>query len=83
MADDATTSPRERILHAAERLLSEHGREGVSTRAVSAAAGVQAQTIYRQYGDMAGLLNAVAGTASPFTWARRPVAAPEPARATR
>lgn len=60
MSDDRSTPPRERILHAAARLLGEHGREGVSTRAVSAAAGVQAQTIYRQFGDMAGLLNAVA-----------------------
>lgn len=60
MSDDREAAPRERILLAAEQLLREHGREGVSTRAVSAAAGVQAQTIYRQYGDMAGLLNAVA-----------------------
>ena len=60
MSEDLNRLPRERILRAAESLLSEHGREGVSTRAVSAAAGVQAQTIYRQYGDMAGLLNAVA-----------------------
>jgi len=36
------------------------GREAVSTRAVSAAAGVQAPTIYRLFGDKQGLLEAVA-----------------------
>ncbi|WP_203783143.1 TetR/AcrR family transcriptional regulator [Asanoa ferruginea] len=54
------TTPRERILAAAAHLLASGGREAVSTRAVSAAAGVQAQTIYRQFGDMAGLFAAVA-----------------------
>lgn len=36
------------------------GREAVSTRGVSAAAGVQAPTIYRLFGDKQGLLDAVA-----------------------
>jgi AcrR family transcriptional regulator len=54
------TSTRERIVRAAAELLSEGGREAVSTRAVAAAAGVQAPTIYRQFGDMRGLLDAVA-----------------------
>lgn len=53
-------NPRERILQAAARLLIEGGREAVSTRSVSSAAGVQAPTIYRQFGDMQGLLDAVA-----------------------
>lgn len=53
-------SPRERIVRAAAELLAGGGREAVSTRAVSAAAGVQAPTIYRQFGDMQGLLDAVA-----------------------
>ncbi|MGG5173898.1 TetR/AcrR family transcriptional regulator [Pseudarthrobacter sp. J1763] len=52
-------SPRNRILEAATSLLRESGRDAVSTRSVSAAAGVQPQTIYRQYGDKAGLLDAV------------------------
>lgn len=47
-------------MRAAAELLAEGGREAVSTRAVSAAAGVQAPTIYRQFGDMRGLLDAVA-----------------------
>jgi AcrR family transcriptional regulator len=63
MTDDklaAAPSPRDRILRAAAMLLAEGGREAVSTRAVSAAAGVQPPTIYRQFGDMRGLLDAVA-----------------------
>lgn len=51
---------REGIVAAAVELLSEGGREAVSTRAVSAAAGVQAPTIYRLFGDKQGLLDAVA-----------------------
>ena len=51
---------RERIIAAATRLLAEEGRDAVSTRAVSAAAGVQAPTIYRLFGDKQGLLDAVA-----------------------
>ncbi|MGW5608447.1 TetR/AcrR family transcriptional regulator [Streptomyces sp. NPDC003753] len=58
--DTTTAQPRERILQAATALLAEGGREAVSTRAVSAAAGVQAQTIYRHFGDMQGLLDEVA-----------------------
>jgi AcrR family transcriptional regulator len=52
---------RERILAAAARLLAEGGSEALSTRAVSAAAGVQAPTLYRVFGDKDGLLDAVAG----------------------
>ncbi|WP_433724459.1 TetR/AcrR family transcriptional regulator [Actinoplanes sp. CA-051413] len=54
------TTTRERIIEAAAALLTEGGREAVSTRAVSAAAGVQAPTIYRSFGDKQGLLDAVA-----------------------
>ncbi|MEW1887921.1 TetR/AcrR family transcriptional regulator [Streptomyces sp. NBC_00523] len=53
-------SNRRRIIEAATRLLAKEGREAVSTRAVSAAAGVQAPTIYRLFGDKQGLLDAVA-----------------------
>jgi AcrR family transcriptional regulator len=62
MDDDMDTrvGPRERIVRAAAELLAAGGREAVSTRAVAAAAGVQAPTIYRQFGDMAGLLDVVA-----------------------
>ena len=51
---------RDKIVTAAAGLLAEGGREAVSTRAVSAAAGVQAPTIYRLFGDKQGLLDAVA-----------------------
>jgi AcrR family transcriptional regulator len=63
MGTDRSASPeshRQRIITAAIRLLTEGGREAVSTRAVSAAAGVQAPTIYRLFGDKQGLLDAVA-----------------------
>jgi AcrR family transcriptional regulator len=51
---------RERIVRAAADLLAKGGRTAVSTRAVAAAAGVQAPTIYRQFGDMRRLLDEVA-----------------------
>lgn len=51
---------RERIVEVATQLLATPGREGVSTRSVAAAAGTQAPTIYRLFGDKAGLLAAVA-----------------------
>lgn len=54
------SSPRERILAAALELLEKGGVEAASTRAVSAAAEVQPPTIYRHFGDMQGLLGAVA-----------------------
>ncbi|GLY51222.1 TetR/AcrR family transcriptional regulator [Lentzea sp. NBRC 102530] len=52
---------RERLVKAAADLLIEGGKEAVSTRAVAAAAGVQAPTLYRLFGDKDGLLDAVAG----------------------
>jgi len=51
---------RARILRAAIRLLAAGGRSAVTTRAVSAAAGVQPPTIYRHFGDMQGLLDVAA-----------------------
>lgn len=60
MSDTRSLRPRDRILRATADLLAEGGRDAVTTRAVSAAAGVQPQTIYRQFGDMRGLLNEVA-----------------------
>lgn len=55
-----TDITRDRIVVAAAKLLAEGGREAISTRAVSAAAGVQAPTIYRLFGDKQGLLDAIA-----------------------
>ncbi|WP_410601089.1 TetR/AcrR family transcriptional regulator [Amycolatopsis sp. lyj-90] len=51
---------KDRLVRAAAELLLEGGREALSTRAVSAAAGVQAPTLYRTFGDKEGLLDAVA-----------------------
>lgn len=51
---------RDRIVTTAAKLLAEGGSEAVSTRAVAAAAGVQAPTLYRLFGDKQGLLDAVA-----------------------
>lgn len=53
-------APPDRILQAALTLLEQGGVGAVSTRAVSAAAAVQPPTIYRHFGDMQGLLGAVA-----------------------
>jgi AcrR family transcriptional regulator len=58
-----STTTRDRILQAATDLLAEGGRNAVSTRSVSAAAGVQPPTLYRLFGDMDGLLDAVVTTA--------------------
>ena len=57
---DPRPDARARILRAAVELLATGGRDAVTTRAVSAAAGVQPPTIYRQFGDMQGLLDAAA-----------------------
>ncbi|RSN60706.1 TetR family transcriptional regulator [Amycolatopsis sp. WAC 04182] len=55
-----TLTTKDRLIRAAAELLEEGGREALSTRAVSAAAGVQAPTLYRTFGDKDGLLDAVA-----------------------
>jgi AcrR family transcriptional regulator len=52
--------PRERIVRAAAEILAADGRDAVSTRAVSAAAGVQPPAIYRHFGDMRALVDAAA-----------------------
>ncbi len=51
---------RGKIVSAAIRLLNHGGRDAVTTRAVAEAAGVQAPTIYRLFGDKGRLLDAVA-----------------------
>ncbi|GLY36860.1 TetR family transcriptional regulator [Amycolatopsis sp. NBRC 101858] len=60
MATKTASDTRERILEAAAALLVAEGRDGLSTRAVSAAAGVQPPALYRLFGDKDGLLDAVA-----------------------
>lgn len=51
---------RSRVVEVAARLLREHGPGAVTTRGVAEAAGVQAPTLYRLFGDKDGLLEAVA-----------------------
>lgn len=51
---------RATIVGEAARLLAEHGATAMTTRAVAQAAGVQAPTIYRLFGDKDGLIDAVA-----------------------
>ena len=51
---------RARIVAATARLIDAGGRDAATTRAVAAAAAVQAPTIYRLFGDKRGLLDAVA-----------------------
>ncbi|HEY0780288.1 MAG TPA: TetR/AcrR family transcriptional regulator [Gemmatirosa sp.] len=57
---DHADAVRARIVSAAARLLEAGGRDAATTRAVAAAAGVQPPAIYRQFGDMRGLLDAAA-----------------------
>ena len=56
-SDQVPTSVK--VLRAAAALLDSGGVEAVSTRAVAAAAGVQAPVIYREFGDKEGLLDAL------------------------
>ena len=60
LTDIGRDRTRARIVEVASRLLADGGREAVTTRAVAVAAGVQAPTIYRLFGDKNGLLEAVA-----------------------
>lgn len=60
MDTGAQAKARNRILEAAAGLITEGGRQAATTRAVAIAAGVQAPTIYRIFGDKDGLLIATA-----------------------
>jgi len=50
---------RRRILAAAERLFAQHGTAHVSMDAIAAAAGVGKGTLFRRFGDRAGLARAL------------------------
>lgn len=67
---------RTRIVEVAADLLASGSRDAVSTRAVAAAAGTQAPTIYRLFGDKEGLLDAVAEYGFASYLARKPVPRP-------
>lgn len=50
---------RSKVLCAAESLIAEHGVENVSMDAIAAAAGVGKGTLFRRFGDRAGLARAL------------------------
>ena len=60
IAAEAGQDGRDRVVAAALALLARDGREALTTRAVAAAAGIQAPTLYRLFGDKQGLVDAVA-----------------------
>src|SRR5690242_21205053 len=51
---------RAQLVEVASELLATQGPDAVTTRSVALAAGVQAPTIHRLFGDKSGLLDAVA-----------------------
>ena len=72
MAEASSRSEtRARIVREAAALLVAHGPSAVTTRGVAEAAGVQAPTIYRLFGDKDGLLEAVAEHAMAVQVARK------------
>ncbi|MEU7847364.1 TetR/AcrR family transcriptional regulator [Micromonospora parva] len=58
--DDAKTRSRQQILEVAAELLERDGAQALSTRAVAAAAGIRAASLYQLFGDKDGLLSALA-----------------------
>lgn len=69
---------RGKIVSAAIRLLNHGGRDAVTTRAVAEAAGVQAPTIYRLFGDKGRLLDAVAEYGFAAYLGRKKIRKPSP-----
>ncbi len=65
LAQRSRRSPRDRILDALAALLRETGLVGTSLEQVAKRAGVGPATLYRQFGDRAGLLRAYASERSP------------------
>ncbi|BEL06622.1 TetR/AcrR family transcriptional regulator [Actinoplanes sichuanensis] len=60
MKEPTRDAVRSRLVEVAAHLLATEGPDAVTTRSVALAAGVQAPTIYRLFGDKNGLLDAVA-----------------------
>lgn len=81
MGENATQndhSHRASILAAAARLIARDGMSAATTRAVATAAGVQAPTLYRIFGDKDGLFEAVAeATMSSYLSGKEKEKAPE------
>lgn len=75
---DDRQDARARILAAASELIADGGVAALTTRAVAAAAAVQAPTLYRLFGDKRGLLNAVAEHGLATFLAQKRVVPPHP-----
>ncbi len=58
--EDTKTRTRRQILEVAAGILEREGAQAVSTRAVAAAAGIRAASLYQLFGDKDGLLAALA-----------------------
>lgn len=67
----ARPSARERLLDSAERLFAEHGLEGVSLRAINAAAGLSPAALHYHFGTQPALVEAVLERRVPVLMARR------------
>jgi AcrR family transcriptional regulator len=65
---------RAQLVQVAAELLATQGPDAVTTRSVALAAGVQAPTIYRLFGDKSGLLDAVVEHGFASYLARKPPA---------
>ncbi len=65
---------RAQLVEVAADLLASQGPDAVTTRSVALAAGVQAPTIYRLFGDKSGLLDAVVQHGFASYLARKPPA---------
>jgi AcrR family transcriptional regulator len=72
------SNARARLLEAASELIAAGGVAALTTRAVAIAAGVQAPTLYRLFGDKRGLLDAVAAHGLSAFIARKVAAEPHP-----
>jgi AcrR family transcriptional regulator len=68
---------REALLEAAERLVDRCGVDGVTTDAVAEAAGVGKGTVFRRFGNRAGLMAAVLDR-SEASWQARVMSGPPP-----
>jgi AcrR family transcriptional regulator len=64
--ETTTDDVRDRIIRAAWRCFEEKGYDGATTRAIAKAAGVNEVTLFRRFGDKAGLFTAAFEEASPL-----------------
>ncbi len=70
---------RDRLVEAARQLFAERGYAATTTRAVAERAGVNEVTLFRRFGNKAGLLRAIADDISTQVAGVAPVAASPPA----